>query len=362
VTALVGVRVLDLTRYVPGPYASMLLADLGADVVKVEEPPLGDPVRAIPPGSGGQGALHAVLNRNKRSIFVDLRTEEGVAVVRSLASRSDVLIESFRPNVLERRGLGAAALLETNPRLVYCSASGYGRRSALADRAGHDLNFVARSGLLGDAPAPPVGQVADVTGGLVAAFAVLAALLARERTGLGQWVDVSLMRGAFALMSVPFARLAAGAPARNELTGAYACYNVYRCRDGRSVAVAALEPKFWERLCRALGHDTFAAKQWSGDPERGRMIDALREMFAKKDRDAWVSELQAKDCCVSPVLDPGEACREPDAAEPLVGLSATPVVAPRHAPRPGEHTDEVLLEAGYSRSEVAGFRQRGAVA
>ena len=363
--ALGGVRVVDLTRYLPGPYATMLLGDLGADVVKVEEPPIGDPTRAVPPPQGEDSAVHASLNRNKRSILVDIRNQQGADLVRELVRRADVLVEAFRPGVLARRGLGPEQLLAANPRLVYCSVSGYGQASALAARAGHDLNYVARSGLLGatgDVVRPLPAQLADMTGGLLALIGILAALHARERSGRGQHVDVSLLRGALALMTVPLARLAAGGSAANELTGTHACYNVYRCRDGKSLSVGALEPKFWEALCRALGHEDRVGRQWESDPGRSETLALFERTFATRDRDDWAAALFEADCCVEPVLDAREALVEAARAGAPLGLSETPASVRLPAPRPGEHTEEVLREAGYAAPAIARLRQSGAVA
>ncbi|HET7293946.1 MAG TPA: CaiB/BaiF CoA-transferase family protein [Vicinamibacteria bacterium] len=365
--ALDGVRVLDLTRYIPGPYCTMLLGDLGADVVKVEEPFLGDPTRVVPPAAGEDSALHAALNRNKRSVAVDLRSDEGAAIVRRLAAASDVLVEAYRPGVLERRGLGPAALLATNPRLVYCSVTGFGQEGTLRSRAGHDITYLARSGFLGASvgadgrPVLPPTQVADMAGALVATLGILAALQARERTGRGQHVDASMSDGMRALLTVPAARRLAGGPHANELSGAYACYNVYRCRDGRYLAVGALEPKFWEALCEALGHPALARAQWD-EARQGELVRTLAATFATRDRDAWVESLAARDACVEPVLDLDEALAQPQAAGGPLRLAETPCATRREAPRLGQHTDEVLEAAGYSREEIGRLRDAGAVA
>lgn len=384
--ALAGLRVLDLTRYLPGPYCTMLLGDLGADVVKVEEPPAGDPTRAVPPAVGEDGATHAALNRNKRSIVVDLRQEQGAALVRRLASRADVLVETFRPGVLARRGLGADVLTAENPRLVYCAVSGYGQDGPLAPRAGHDVDYAALGGLLGsnrDAqgrPVLPAAQVADMTGGLLAVIGILAALQARERTGRGQLVDVSLLDAILALMTVPATRLMAGGTLGSELAGDYACYNVYRCRDGRYLAVGALEAKFWEALCRALGLPELAGRQWSGGERRQDLIDTLARAFATRDRDEWVRELAPADACVEPVLDLAEAVEQAQVRErgtvveqrsgdarfrtvaPPVRLRTTPAATRRAAPRLGEHTIEVLAEIGCTPGEIERMRESGVVA
>ena len=386
VAALEGIRVLDLTRYIPGPYCTMLLGDLGAEVVKVEEPPRGDPTRAGTPAVGGESAVHAALNRNKRSVAVDIRNAEGAGIVRRLAARADVLVEAFRPGALTGRGLGAEVLCQENPRLVYCSLTGYGGDGPLARRAGHDVDYIALGGLLGttrDArgrPVLPTTQLADMTGGLLATIAILAALQARARTGRGQVVDVSLLEGVLALMTVPAARLLAGGALASELTGTHACYNVFRCRDGGHLAVGALEPKFWESLCRALGLPERIPRQWETGAERQETLEAIAREFASRDRDDWVRELAAADACVEPVLDLAEALEQPQArargavvelhsggvafrtlASPL-RLSATPVRVRHDVPAFGQHTDAVLTEAGYGREEIAHMRAGGVIA
>jgi crotonobetainyl-CoA:carnitine CoA-transferase CaiB-like acyl-CoA transferase len=377
--ALAGVRVLDLTRYIPGPYATLMLADLGADVVQVEDGPLGDPPRVTPPAVDGDAALHAALNRNKRSVRVDWRSEAGAAVVRRLAARSDVLVESFRPGVLARRGLGADALLSANPRLVYCSLTGYGGDDP---RAGHDVNYAALGGFLagnrgsdGD-PVLPQAQVADMTGAMLAVVGVLAALQARERTGRGQAVTISLRDAVLALMTVPLTRQLAGGPPRSELSGTHACYNVYRCRDGRHLAVGALEPKFWEALCRRLGREDLIARQWEPDGKRERTLDEVRAIFATRDCGEWLRELGGSDACVEPVLEPLEAAAaasgsltdQPTGASVLrtvanpVRLHDTPPLGYRPAPGLGQHTGEVLGELGYDAREIERLRGEGVVA
>ncbi|MGE0454439.1 MAG: CaiB/BaiF CoA transferase family protein [Vicinamibacteria bacterium] len=379
--ALAGTRVVDLTRNIPGPYCTMLLGDLGADVVKLEEPPYGDVTRVVPPALGDDSALHAALNRNKRSLVVDLRRPEGAEVVKRLASKADVLVEAFRPGVLDRRGLGSRELLEANPRLVYCSLTGYGEQGARADRAGHDVDYAAVGGLLAlnrDASGEPVlpsVQIADMTGGLLAVIAVLAGLQARERSGRGSHVRTSLQGGMLSLAIVASARLQAGGSKANELSGAFACYNVYRCRDGLHLAVGALEPKFWEALCRGLGHEELISRQWERGEQARETVALFARLFATRDRDAWLAELQPFDCCVEPVLEPVEALRE--AGERLLRVpvgdaflvtAGTPVWGEsvcgglrRPAPKPGEHADEILREAGYDAPGIAELRDGGVV-
>jgi crotonobetainyl-CoA:carnitine CoA-transferase CaiB-like acyl-CoA transferase len=381
VAPLAGVRVLDLTRYIPGPLCTALLADMGADVVKVEEPPLGDPVRAVPPARGGESTLHAALNRSKRSLLIDLRQAAGAGLVRRLAGRSDVLVEGFRPGVLAARGLGPDRLLAENPRLVFCSISGWGGQGPLAGRAGHDLNYLARGGVLAglrgtgaERPTIPLAQLADSAGALAAALGVLAALLARDRSGRGQVVEISLLDAALALNATALARLENGVPAR-ELSGSFACYNVYRCGDGAWVALGALEPKFWEAACRGLGLEEAIPQQWSRGAKREALVERFAAAFASRTRAEWLAAFEPLDACLEPVLEPGEALDQARAelvempcGDATVRVPALPFrlagvpQRPAPAPGPGQHTDAVLGELGLAAGEIAELRAAGAVA
>jgi crotonobetainyl-CoA:carnitine CoA-transferase CaiB-like acyl-CoA transferase len=376
-----GVQVLDLTRLLPGGFATMALADLGADVIKVEQPGVGDGSRWAPPyASTGEGALHLLLGRGKRSVTCDLRSDDGRAFFLDLVAGADVLVDSFRPGVLDRLGLGRDALGAVNPRLVQVALTGYGPDDG---RAGHDLNYVAQAGLLsltgdGEAPVVPGTQVADLSGALWAVVAVLAALQQRERTGRGHVYDVSLTASALTTMAIPAAALAVDgrvpAAGREWFNGGMAAYGVYRCADGRHVAVGALEPQFFAALCAAL--DEPALEEMHLDPARQDELRArLTEIFAGRPRDAWAELFGGVDACVTPVLDLAEAL----AASPVVrdvplpdgtamrqaGLPITWSDADRAARGPapglGEHTAEVLAELGYDAGRVAELRQRNAV-
>jgi crotonobetainyl-CoA:carnitine CoA-transferase CaiB-like acyl-CoA transferase len=310
-------------------------------------------------------------------VAVDLRTEEGALAVKRLARRSDVLVESFRPGTLARRGLGAAELRAENPRLIYCSVTGYGQDGPLAARAGHDIDYLALGGFLGanrddkgDAVLPAT-QIADMTGGLLATIGVLAALQARERTGHGQVVDVSMLEGVLSLLTVPAARLLAGGSLENELTGTHGCYHLFRCKDGRELAVGALEPKFWGRLCEVLGRPDLAHRQWERGEEREETKALLAAAFEGKNRGEWIDKLESADACVEPVLEVGEALTQPQAvarravddgrlASPL-RLTATPTLTRRQPPRLGQHTAEVLVEAGFTPRELERMREGGAI-
>ncbi len=312
-----GVRIVDLTRLLPGPYLTQLFVDLGADVVKVEDPAGGDPVRLVPPQRDGVSAAFAVLNQGKSSLAVDLKRREGVALVAALAARADVLVESFRPGVMPRLGLDEAALRATNPRLIVCSITGYGQHGPLRERAGHDLNYLARAGVLGatgpvDAvPTMPAMQMADLAGGAMqAAIGILAALLERQRTGQGRYLDVSMARGSLALMSIELARRAAGASEpRGEapLAGGLPCYRVYETRDGQWMALAALEPKFFAAFCGRAGCPELRDKGLATGEAAADVIATLTTVFHARTQAEWCTVLDGCDCCCEAVLEPAQA-------------------------------------------------------
>ncbi|MGI8920352.1 MAG: CaiB/BaiF CoA transferase family protein [Solirubrobacteraceae bacterium] len=393
--ALEGIRILDLSRLLPGGFCSLLLADLGADVLKVEDTGAGDYVRWATPGYEGvpdsaKSALFLALNRNKRSIRIDLKRPEGRDVLLRLASEHDVLLESFRPGVLDRLGVGYRRLREENPALVYCAITGYGQAGPFRDRSGHDLNYLGLIGLLalsGDADGPPVqssGQIADLGGGaLMAAVGILAALRERERSGEGQLVDISMADGALSWLALVAARSFAGgaAPRRGEyeLGGSLICYRPYRCADGW-VTLGALEPKFWQAFCRGVEREELTERQFEGPgSEAHREVEAI---FAGRTRAAWQAFASAHDCCLEPVLDLDEALaselvreremvvefEQPGARDPVRGLgvpiklSRTPGSVRAPAPVLGEHTDDVLASAGYSSEEIEALKGGGAVA
>jgi alpha-methylacyl-CoA racemase len=382
------VRVLDLSRLLPGPFATLVLADLGADVVKLEDPQGGDYLRWMPPLAGEQSGYFHAINRNKRSVALDLRRPEGAAAFLRLARGADVVLESFRPGVLERLGLGWDALHAANPRLVLCSISGYGQDGPYRERAGHDLDYAAIAGVLalnGPAERPlPLGvQVADLAGGSWPAVAgILAALVRRGVTGEGAHVDVSMTEGALALLAMAHgAASARGAPlarAGEILNGGAACYDVYRTKDGRFVALAALEPKFFEAFCAAVGRPELAERHLD-DGGRGPRAE-LEAIFASRTREEWTGFAGEHDVCVAPVLEGDEPRGDPqlrargafvEVETPWEGRSlpgvATPVrirgvQAPlRAAPQLGEHTAMVLREAGFSEDELAALRASGVV-
>jgi alpha-methylacyl-CoA racemase len=391
-----GIKVLDLSRLLPGGFCSLLLADFGADVLKVEDVNMGDYVRWAPPKYEGvedsaAGALFLALNRNKSSIRIDLKSEGGREVFLRLARDADVVLESFRPGVLDRLGVGYERLREENPGLVYCAITGYGQDGSLRDRSGHDMNYLGLVGLLGltgEADGPPVqaaGQIADIGGGAqMAAIGILTALRERDRSGQGQFVDVSMSDGSLSWLAMVAARFFAeeACPRRGglELAGRLVCYRPYACADGW-VTLGALEPKFWAAWCRGVGREDLIQKQFEspGSP----IHDEVAAIFMERTREQWSAFASEHDCCLEPVLELDEALRsdlvrerhmvteldQPGAQRPVrllgvpVKLSRTPG-DPNRKPGPalGAQTDEVLRSLGYDEAQVAALKEAGAVA
>ena len=347
--SLRGIRILDLTRLLPGAYCTMLLTDMGAEVIKVEEPGTGDYMRWTPPLVDGQSVLFDALNRNKKSVTLNLKSEAARDVLLRLVERAQVLVEGNRPGVMQRLGLGWDTLHARNPKLVMCSITGYGQDGPFAGRAGHDINYMATAGglgLNGEAGGPPVPlsvQVADIGGGgQQAAIAILGALVGVERGGDGQWLDVSMTDGAASWLALAFAQGDAGEDVRRgaqRLSGRYACYRVYACKGGGYYSVGALEPKFWAALCGALGRPDLVEKQYLEGDEQTRLHRELEKMFAARTRDEWESVLALRDACCEPVLDLDEVAAHPQ----IVARRSAPS---GRAPGLGEHNAEVFAEIG----------------
>jgi alpha-methylacyl-CoA racemase len=393
--ALEGIRVLDLSRLLPGGFCSLLLADFGAEVLKVEDTGMGDYVRWAPPGYEGaeesaQSALFLALNRGKRSIRVNLKEERGRVVLLRLAGEYDVLLESFRPGVLDRLGVGYERLREENPGLVYCAITGYGQDGPFTGRSGHDMNYLGLNGLLGltgEADGPPIqsaGQIADIGGGgLMAAFGILAALRERDRSGQGQLVDVSMFDGSLSWLALVAAKYLrdGDAPQRGdlELAGGLICYRPYACRDGW-VTLGALEPKFWQAWCQGVGREDLVGKQFERPGSEAHA--EVERIFIERTRDEWQRFASEHDCCLEPVLGLDEALdselvraremvvelEQPGATDPVrllgapVKLSRTPGGPAGPGPGFGQHTDEVLTALGYAEAEIAELKESGAVA
>jgi alpha-methylacyl-CoA racemase len=379
---LTGIRILDLTRLLPGNYCTLLLSDLGADVVKVEEPGQGDYIRWTSPMVDGEGAVHRALNRGKRSITLNLREADGAALLRRLVEGAGALVESFRPGVMDRMGVGHEALSEANPSLVYAAITGYGQDGPYRDRAGHDIDYIGYAGVLhatgasGGPPILPAVQVGDFGGGMAAAVGISAALAETARGGRGRFIDVSMLD-----VVTSWSAVLAGwfigtgeVPVRGglPLTGGLACYRVYAAGDGKHLAVGALEPRFWRALCETLRLDDLVEGHL--DPSRQEEIAGrLADRFRTRTRDEWVEELADLDTCVAPVNDVAEGLGDPQVSHRggLAAVGGSPLGpgpairvsghAPeiRPAPALGEHTVEVLGEVGVAPGEVEELRARG---
>ena len=380
---LSGIRVLDLTRLLPGAFCTMLLADMGADVVKVEEPGGGDYMRWTPPLVDGQGVLFNALNRNKRSLTLNLKSNAGRDLLLRLVDHADVLVEGNRPGVMNRLGLGWPVLHARNQRLVMCSITGYGQDGPMASRAGHDINYVATAGLLGlngskgGPPLPLAAQVADIGGGgLQPAVAILGALVGVQRGGDGRWLDVSMTDGAVSWMALGLAQMSAGEPVSrgdHRLGGRYACYRVYACKGGGYYSVGALEPKFWTALCSAIGKPDLVDLQFATGEDGALAHGAMEAVFMAKTRAEWEGELAGLEVCCEPVLDLDEVASNPQViARGLVmsgpgGLEVRPAVHMRDdwrrhdAPGLGEHSAAILAEVGVDAEQVEALKKDGVV-
>jgi crotonobetainyl-CoA:carnitine CoA-transferase CaiB-like acyl-CoA transferase len=379
---LASLKVLDFSTLLPGPFASLLLADMGAEVLRIESPTRLDLLRVLPPHDQGVSASHAYLNRNKRSLALDLKQPAALEIIKQLLQDYDIVLEQFRPGVMERLGLGYEALKAINPKLIYVSITGPYR-----DRAGHDINYLALAGLASytgraDSGPLPLGmQVADVAGGsLHGVIGLLAAVIARQHTGMGQHLDVSMTDCAFSLNAMAGAGyLACGEePGReDQVLNGGSFYDYYRSRDGRWLSVGSLEPDFMKQLCTALGVEELAALGLSPQPaQRKKLKDALQTEFEKHDFAELCALFAELDACVEPVLTLSEAVQHPQLrARELVtdvprgdGSSQAQMAcpmkfseglpAPRHIGAAlGEHTDQVLGELGFGAQRIEELRR-----
>lgn len=375
-------RVLDLSRLLPGPYCSRILADFGFEVIRVEPPGGSDWARYAPPLSQetGQGLLFEHLNHGKKSVTLNLKTDEGRTILLRLVEGADVLLESFRPGVMERLDLGYEALVQVNPRIVYCSLSGYGPAGPYRKRAGHDLNYQGLAGVLdltgprGGPPSMPGVPLADLSGALWAATGILAALLEREHSGKGQRVDSSLLGGALSFLPLAIAQWKGGQllpRGAGELSGGAVCYNIYETRDGGYMTLSALEPSFWAAFCQAVGRDDLIAKQYAPALAGESAYDDICAIFLTRTREEWLEMLASVDACCEPVYSVGEAMNSAavqalhmltqDGLRPAVQFSGQQRPAPTAAPLLGEHTALILADLGYSNAALEELQGRGIV-
>ena len=389
--AFAGVKVLDLSRLLPGPFCSMLLADFGADVIKVEDPQGGDYIRWWPPLLGDNSGYHVVLNRNKRSLTLNLKKPEGKEIFKRLAAEADVVLEGFRPGVMDRLGLGFATLQAINPRLIHCAITGYGADGPRAQRAGHDINYLALNGVLsysGRQGSPTLSgvQIADLGGGaLFAAFSIAAALFARERIGAGQYIDLAMADGALTWNCLRCGQYVADGvvPATGDgfLNLGFACYNLYQTRDNRYMSLGALEPQFWKLFCATVGHPEWDQPAYfEPGPHQDKLREQVATLFLEKDLEEWIRVFAPVDCCCEPVLNMDEVMHDEQVrqrnmvvellherwgAYQQLGiapkLSRTPGRIASHAPELGEHTADILTSIGLDGKTQEQLRRDGVI-
>jgi crotonobetainyl-CoA:carnitine CoA-transferase CaiB-like acyl-CoA transferase len=392
---LAGLRVLDLTRLLPGPVATMHLADLGAEVIKIEDTGVGDYARAMGPGerkvgASGDSLFFRMVNRNKKSLRLDLKQAAGVEVFMRLAKDADVIFESFRPGVVDKLGIGYETVNAINPRVVYCAITGYGQTGPWAELAGHDINYLATAGLLDQIgthdgktsgpPAIPNLQIGDLLGGaLTPLLGVLAAVIGAKASGQGSHVDVAMTDAVLAHTIFPLVTTQVfGQPAprgADLLTGGVPCYGVYRTADDRYLAVGALEPKFWQAMCVAIGRSDLASFGLATGAEGRRVKAELAGLIASQPLAHWQPIFAAADCCVTPILRVDEAIAHPQVVAremvvevggakqyaPPFKLSAWPWADASPAPAAGADSDAVLKAAGYVESDIARLRAAGVI-
>ncbi|SDY11460.1 Crotonobetainyl-CoA:carnitine CoA-transferase CaiB [Salimicrobium album] len=376
---LESVRVLDLTRLLPGPYCTLMLADFGAEVIKVENPYNGDYARGYEPNLDQDSAFFHSLNRNKKSICLDLKTEEGKGYFLELVKQADVVVESYRPGVMERLGLDYEQLKKVNDRLIYCAITGYGQTGPYRNQPGHDVNYISYAGLLNltgekeGKPIIPSAQIADIGGGaLPAAVGILLALLEREKSGTGQFVDISMLDGVVSWMQLllPAFFKEEEEPKRGEqmLNGGLACYEVYQAKDGKWLSVGALEPKFWKNFCEAIGREDLISHINSPPEVQEKMKSQISGIVLTKTSSEWMEVFREVEACVTPLLTFEEMIKDPQitAREMIrtfehdtlgsirqigipVKLSGTPGIIHSRAPKLGEHTDEILKKIGMKK-------------
>jgi alpha-methylacyl-CoA racemase len=385
---LQGIRILDLSRLLPGPLGTRLLADLGAEVIKIEDPNRPDETRNYPPFIGKQAAFALELNRSKHSLTLNLYEASGKEIFKKLAKEADIVVESFRPGVMKKMGLDFESLRQHNPRLIMVSVTGYGQQGPYAQQAGHDLNYIGYAGLLGltgqagGAPIIPGAQVADIAGGsYLTVIACMTALLQRQQSGKGDHIDLSMVDGVLPLLSLQFAQVLAGGevPQRGkaELSGKLANYQVYLCQDGLPIALGALEPRFFKVFCEKVGHPEWLAKVAPTEKNHHELKKELEKLFRSRSRQEWLELAEEGDFCLSPVWDLPEVLQDPHLQarnrftqheHPEYGevkglafplrFTETSLHSGWASPLLGEDNETILKKLGYSEDQISHLRSQ----
>jgi crotonobetainyl-CoA:carnitine CoA-transferase CaiB-like acyl-CoA transferase len=391
---LEGIKVLDLSRLLPGPFATMLLADFGADVIKVEDPLQGDYLRWREPyisrGMNKESAAFLALNRNKKSIILDLKAPEGQEIFYKLARQADVILETFRPGVVKKLRIDYETMKTINPQIIYCSLTGFGQNGPYKDLPGHDVNYLGVGGvgsLTGEPDRPTLMgvQVADIGGGgLNATIAILMAVIARTKMGIGQYIDVAMLDGAMTWLTYAFSRYWASKtlPVRgyDRLSGGRPGYGIYKTKDNKYIAIGALEEKFWRNLCIAINRNDIIEVQQPTGELKAKITEILKEAILKKTREEWLELSKENDICISPVYELNEIVGDPqiqaremfiDFEDDRVGaikfigmpfkLSQTPGRIRFRAPGYGEHTNELLRALNYTEEEIQHLHKKGII-
>jgi crotonobetainyl-CoA:carnitine CoA-transferase CaiB-like acyl-CoA transferase len=388
---LAGIRILDLTKLYPGPLATMMLAEMGADVIKIEDPAAPDPMRFYPPYIADQSAGFLAVNRSKRSLALNLKTPAGRDIFFKLAAGADIVIEQFRPGVVDAMGIGYERAKEVHPGIIYVSLTGYGQDGPYSRQAGHDINYIGYSGILAatgtalSGPVVPGPQLADVAGGAyMTIIACLSAVWAREKSGRGQRVDVAMLDGVLPLMTLQMAHSLATqtsfAPQDAPLSGGLAHYGVYECSDGNFIALGILEEKFWKHFCNWVNRPDWTDQLFALGEEGEKLRVALAGLFKTRSRDDWTKAAAGLDVCLTPVCGIGELQHDPHLSargmiikqsHPLCGnisgigmplkFSETPGPAARPAPALGQDTLSLLSEIGFQPDEIAALQEEGVI-